>query len=94
MIDNQKCKGFTGVDDCRNAAVFRLLILHEQETDDEGRDIPPGIGSTFLCRDCLPSAIEGFPQASEVAYMVLPLTLATEQAKLLREAIREEGWEK
>jgi hypothetical protein len=75
---------------CKNPAVFKIVILGDEDTDDRGEPIPAGVGITVVCRECLPGAIEGTPDPPELAYMVLPLRLTKEQVKLLRQEITEE----
>jgi hypothetical protein len=75
---------------CENPPVFKLTILADEDTDNRGEPIPAGPRILFLCRECLPSAIEGTPVAPEIAYVVLPLRLTKEQVRLLREEITEE----
>jgi hypothetical protein len=75
---------------CENPPVFKLTILADEDTDNRGEPIPAGPRIMFLCRECLPSAVEGAPAAPEIAYLVLPLKLATKQVKLLREEITED----
>src|SRR5690349_10095248 len=67
---------------CKNPAVFKIVILGNEGTDNREKPIPAGVGITFVCRECLPDAIERTPDPPELAYMVLPLRLTKEQVKL------------
>ena len=46
---------------CENPPVFKLTILADEDTDNRGEPIPAGPRIMFLCRECLPSAVEGTP---------------------------------